>query len=110
MALRSITHKIRPAQLQRAAFLGSDVSAERAFYVSPEWLRLRAEIIKERGRRCQSCGASQGRIHLDHIVELQDGGDRTARSNLQLLCQACHTRKTTQERAKRLSAPYSPVL
>lgn len=108
MALRSVGSRLKTVG-QRLAYVGADVSAERVFYTSPEFLRLRHEIIKERGRKCELCGCTQGRMHLDHIVELQDGGHRTARHNLQLLCQPCHNRKTAAERSKRLAASV-PVL
>jgi len=71
------------------------------FYDSPEWRELVREVIRERGRRCEACGASSGRIYTDHIVEIRDGGARLDRGNLKLLCASCHGSKTASARAAR---------
>jgi 5-methylcytosine-specific restriction enzyme A len=80
------------------------------FYISPEWRALMAEIIAERGRRCedpqcqrrldQSIGAPT-RVYGDHIVELRDGGAPLDKRNVMLRCGSCHTRKTAEARAIR---------
>lgn len=70
------------------------------FYSSPAWRKLMAEIIQERGRRCEDCGrdhnedGSPFRIFGDHIEELRDGGAPLDRRNIKLRCGACHARKT----------------
>ncbi len=76
---------------------------------SREWVTLRAQIIKERGRRCedpqcttQDRGAGR-QIYGDHIKELQDGGALLDPANVLLRCAPCHTRKTLAERAKRMA-------
>lgn len=71
------------------------------FYSSAPWRDLRASVLRERGPRCEKCGAG-GRVYLDHITELRDGGAPLDRSNVMILCAACHTRKTAQARARRL--------
>ena len=73
------------------------------FYRSPEWRRLVREIKAERGAWCQRCGSGH-RIIGDHIKELKDGGARLERSNVELLCQSCHNKKTAAARATRLGA------
>ena len=77
------------------------------FYLSAEWRQLIAEIIRQRGRRCEGpgCktpnrGAGQ-RIYGDHIVELQDGGALLDPNNVMLRCAPCHGAKTERERKKR---------
>jgi 5-methylcytosine-specific restriction endonuclease McrA len=40
-------------------------------------------------------------MFVDHIVELKDGGAPLERSNLWLLCGACHSLKTAAERMRR---------
>ena len=70
------------------------------FYRSPEWRRLVREIKAERGSWCQRCGSGH-RIIADHIKELKDGGARLDRSNIELLCQSCHNKKTAASRAAR---------
>ena len=75
------------------------------FYLSPEWRALMAEIIAERGRRCEDpvCErtAPPSRVFGDHIVELADGGAPLDKRNVMLRCGACHTRKTAAARAAR---------
>jgi 5-methylcytosine-specific restriction protein A len=80
------------------------------FYLSREWRQLMASIIAERGRVCEDPDCN-GRTHSadmrvfgDHVVELRDGGASLDRRNIMLRCGASHTRKTMQERARRLAA------
>lgn len=79
------------------------------FYLSPEWRALVAEIIRERGAKCEdpACrlpGRVGIRVFGDHIVELADGGAPLDKKNVMLRCGSCHTRKTNAERAKRMRA------
>jgi 5-methylcytosine-specific restriction endonuclease McrA len=79
------------------------------FYLSPEWRALVAEIIRERGARCEdpTCrfpGRTGVRVFGDHIVELKDGGAPLDKTNVMLRCGSCHTRKTNVERARRMGA------
>lgn len=69
-------------------------------YSSREWRQLIARIKNERGRFCQRCG-SANRVAGDHVRELRDGGAAFDESNIELLCAACHNRKTHAERARR---------
>ena len=75
------------------------------FYLSPEWRALMAQIIAERGRRCEDplCerNSPPSRVFGDHIVELVDGGAPLDKRNVMLRCGACHTRKTAASRAAR---------
>ena len=79
-----------------------------SFYTSPEWRALMADIIAERGPRCEDKACSRTtpptRIYGDHIVELQDGGAPLDRRNVLLRCGSCHTRKTAETRAARTKA------
>ena len=70
------TRRVKPRVVERS-------SAKRAnpFYLSSEWQALRAEIIAERGWRCEDsrCPTPRGpwkQIYGDHIVEIVDGGAR----------------------------------
>ncbi|MER9814282.1 HNH endonuclease [Mesorhizobium sp. M0129] len=80
------------------------------FYLSPEWRKLMAEIIAERGRRCEdpTCDGKTHRLGMrvfgDHLVELRDGGAPLDKRNIMLRCGASHTKKTLAERAKRMAA------
>lgn len=71
------------------------------FYTSPEWRALLAEIIRERGRRCEDCGKTNTRIYGDHIHEIKDGGAPLDKRNVRLRCGLCHGTKTAQARARR---------
>jgi 5-methylcytosine-specific restriction enzyme A len=73
------------------------------FYGSPEWRALRRQVLREANGRCQwpGCGRSTGPMHVDHILEIKDGGAPLQRSNLWCLCQAHHNTKTAAEKAER---------
>ena len=80
------------------------------FYLSPGWRALMARLIRERGRRCQDARCKTPhrtgiRVFGDHIEELKDCGDALDETNILLRCGSCHTRKTNEQRAKRLAAP-----
>lgn len=72
------------------------------FYQSPEWRSLSNAVLQERGRCCQRCHKEGGRMYVDHINELRDGGAALDRSNLQILCSSCHVVKSGEARARRL--------
>lgn len=74
------------------------------FYLSKPWRDLVGSILAERGRRCEECGRTDGRIYGDHIVELRDGGEPLDRRNILMRCHACHERKGAAERARRAAA------
>jgi len=90
----------------RVASLRSKVSAlpkkAKPFYLTPEWKALVAAIIARRGRRCEDCGASSGRVYADHVIEISDGGPVLDEANVRLRCAACHGGKTAAEKRKRL--------
>src|SRR5690606_8776180 len=71
-----------------------------SFYLSREWKGLVASIKRKRGYWCERCGSTK-RVIGDHIVERKDGGADLDESNVELLCAACHNRKTAQARARR---------
>jgi 5-methylcytosine-specific restriction endonuclease McrA len=59
--------------------------------------------VKQRdGFACQNCGARDMRLIADHIVEIDDGGERLDVRNGMTLCVACHNRKTAAARADRM--------
>jgi 5-methylcytosine-specific restriction enzyme A len=70
-------------------------------YRDPQWAPLVAELIKERGRKCEDCGKA-GRVITDHIRELRDGGAPFDKRNLRLRCDKCHGAKTQIEKKKRV--------
>lgn len=67
----------------------------------------RKAVLDRAGWKCESCGTRGGRGHAvrlfaDHIKERQDGGALLDPENGQCLCGSCHTRKTAQQRARRM--------
>ena len=68
--------------------------ADDAFYKSGNWRKLRDWHIAQQPL-CQLC-AQPGNV-VDHVVPIQQGGERYAVANLQTLCHACHNRKRQQE-------------
>lgn len=64
------------------------------FLQSYEWRRLRYKVIRDRGRRCECCGATPAdgvRMHVDHIRPRRLFPELALdESNLQVLCEACN--------------------
>lgn len=82
-----------------------------AFYRSPGWKAFRAQIKAERGERCEDREHDNRQpreqpCELDHIRELQDGGEPLSRSNVMFRCRSCHGRKTAAEKAARSEREY----
>lgn len=78
--------------------------AGEAIYTSQAWRSLRARIRRDRGGRCEACGADRDLV-VDHIVELVDGGAPYDPTNLMLVCARCHATKTAQARRDRQLRP-----
>jgi len=77
------------------------------FYLSREWRALTEAVKRERCYLCEGCGRQGGpgeRMVCDHVVEIADGGERLDRSNLRVLCAACHARKTADAAVQRRMA------
>src|SRR4051812_36653407 len=67
------------------------------FYWTPEWRKLRREVIARYGRVCMCCGViTKGRnTHVDHIQPRSKRRDLELDfSNLQLLCKNCNDSKS----------------
>jgi 5-methylcytosine-specific restriction protein A len=82
------------------------------FYYSDEWKKFRAAVLAERSERCEDPNHAadrplDGRMELDHIIELQDGGARLDRDNVMVRCGSCHRRKTLKVRDARLAQPVA---
>jgi 5-methylcytosine-specific restriction enzyme A len=100
--VRSLAPRIR--LLEQRTALPPEKTVD-PFYISPDWRALMAEIIAERGRRCEDpqCQRTRppSRVFGDHIVELRDGGAPLDKRNVLLRCGSCHTRKTAEARVAR---------
>jgi 5-methylcytosine-specific restriction endonuclease McrA len=70
------------------------------FYQSKEWKALARKAKSLAGNKCCWCG-SRRRIIADHIKEITDGGAKLDIANIQVLCHACHNRKTAKTKGKR---------
>ena len=75
-------------------------------YYDPAWIALRNETVRRLGSVCRDPehdeeSPRRGRVIVDHIVELKDGGALLDPANLLIRCSRCHARKTMEERARR---------
>jgi 5-methylcytosine-specific restriction enzyme A len=78
-------------------------------YSTSEHVQWRREVISRADGRCQKCGRTDVRLFADHIVEINDGGDRLDLSNGRALCGSCHTTKTIAERTRRWKERFETV-
>ena len=63
-----------------------------------KWSEIRNRILARDGYRCQEQGDHEGRLEVDHIVPLSQGGTNDP-SNLITRCARHHKIKTAKERA-----------
>lgn len=69
-------------------------------YRDPNYHRERAAAVKRAAGACERCGRSDLLLECDHIIPLSTAGSvdeiqsLNKRDNLQMLCTACHVRKT----------------
>lgn len=75
-------------------------------YAGPEWKALRLQILQRDGHRCQIKGPKcKGRAtHVDHIVDVLDGGARLDPRNLRAACGSCNIAKRNTTVAARARA------
>lgn len=71
------------------------------FYNSNEWRKIRYEVLREQGGKCQCCGRSAKDgvvLHVDHIIPLsKDWNKRLDKDNLQVLCEDCNIGKSNTD-------------
>ena len=80
--------------------------------------QLKSKVIKRDGYKCRQCGKKLTKlinkgteyewerpidyeVQVDHIKPIKDGGPAWDISNMQVLCKACHGKKTGQDARKR---------
>ena len=68
--------------------------------VGSRWAAVRRVVLDRDGYRCRECGRA-GRLEVDHVKPLADGGAPFDPVNLQALCRSCHIVKTRRENAER---------
>ena len=56
------------------------------------WRVARLKALDRDGWACRACG-KRGRLEVDHVKPLEDGGDMYGLGNLQALCRGCHHRQ-----------------
>ena len=83
--VRLIISKAKPTKIQ--------VKAERSKMTNG----LRYDVLLKSGFKCAACGvgASERRLHVDHIIPVSKGG-KTTIDNLQALCVECNSGKTNK--------------
>jgi hypothetical protein len=54
------------------------------------WEKIRNEIIKNNGRKCQACGETEGKMNLHEIWEYDDAKHVQKLGGFILLCEMCH--------------------
>lgn len=73
-------------------------SRKPTFYDSDEWRDLRFRILKEQGRLCRCCKATNGPFHVDHIKPRSLFPDLAlVADNLQVLCGPCNMGKSNKD-------------
>ncbi|MDQ0040833.1 HNH endonuclease [Variovorax boronicumulans] len=98
MTLATLKPRLSAASLTRTPLLqtkAGTVERERG----RAWMAKRERVAQHYSYRCAKCGAVwvSSRDHIDHIVELADGGTNND-DNLQPLCDVpCHKAKTTAQ-------------
>lgn len=83
-------------------------------YHTPDYRRWRDAVIARAHGRCQDplCKTPNRigiRLFADHVRELKDGGAPFDPANGLARCGSCHTRKTNEERAKRMAKSSASV-
>jgi 5-methylcytosine-specific restriction protein A len=78
------------------------VTKETAHYRTADWRARRLRILRRDAFVCRACSrvAYAKAAHVDHIVPLEEGGTDDD-ANLQVLCHACHGKKTREEQRRR---------
>lgn len=89
----------------------NDNFAPLQFLASWQWTRLRYEILKKFGRRCQCCGATpdDGAVmHVDHIKPRSTHPQLSLDpDNLQVLCASCNKGKSNLDETDWRDEPFT---
>jgi 5-methylcytosine-specific restriction endonuclease McrA len=74
-----------------------DRQVDRAFYLTKTWRQVRKLVLQRDNNTCKDCGVtSHHNMHVDHILPRKAYPTLSyAPSNLQTLCNSCHTRKAS---------------
>lgn len=75
-------------------------NAYRRGYCDKRHKAWRLAVLTRDAWQCRDCGrvcGSEREAHADHVVPINQGGDRYDVANGQCLCHVCHSRKTRRE-------------
>lgn len=87
-AFRILEEVIR--HLPEPEVVSTGARAYQEYIESPQWMARRLRLFKVRGTKCESCQSGQKiRVHHLHYGNLGNEQD----DDLQVLCDACHTRE-----------------
>jgi 5-methylcytosine-specific restriction protein A len=82
---------------EKVAFQREDKNDK--FYNSWPWRKAR-KAFKLKNPLCKHCDergvVTAGKV-VDHIIRIKAGGEPLKESNLQMLCDSCHNRKSAEE-------------
>lgn len=86
---------------ERKAFSGLK-QPNMKFYNSKAWRTTRKRYINQNPlcEKCLANGLTVAAEVVDHITEINDGGEKLSFDNLQSLCHSCHNAKTGRRGAK----------
>ena len=88
---RELAKKVQPERKQKQVGINPN---DNAFLSSYEWRRIRMEVLKKYGARCQCCGATAKDgvvINVDHIKPRRLFPQLALDiNNLQVLCEVCN--------------------
>lgn len=62
------------------------------------WRHIRRLVLQRDAWKCRKC-ERRGRLEIDHIIPIYQGGSKYDFANLQTLCRDCHFAKSSQEQA-----------
>lgn len=99
MPKRIQTHRpahLSPVRARRSYESAASRLADKRFYASTAWLRLRAQFLAEHPlcHDCTAAGQDTAAEHVHHLKERKDHPDLALDwDNLEALCQRCHNSK-----------------
>jgi 5-methylcytosine-specific restriction protein A len=95
-------HPLTPPTIPKRRYSHQYINGKR-IYNTQRWVNLRNRYATHQPlcEHCLRVGLSVPGEEVDHVHELEDGGDPWDWDNLSHLCHSCHNRKSARERSKR---------
>lgn len=100
-AIRCDRHPHKP--IERKHYEHHYLPSGSLIYDSIEWKRIRKArlLLNPLCQHCELVGVIKKAVDVDHIVEIEDGGEPFDLDNTQSLCRSCHNRKTAMSKRNR---------